>query len=61
MKYLRFKHQDTISYGLLEGDTIRVLEGSPFESYTITDTKLAMEEVLYSHPATTPKPSASPL
>jgi len=45
MKYLRFKHQDTISYGLLEGDTIRVLEGSPFESYTITDTKLALAQV----------------
>ncbi len=45
MKYLRFKHQDTISYGLLEGDTVQVLEGTPFDTYNITDRKLALTEV----------------
>ena len=45
MKYLRFKHQDTISYGLLEGDMVRVLEGSPFETYNVTQRMLALTQV----------------
>lgn len=45
MKYLRFTYQDTIKYGLLEQETIQVLEGSPFEQYTITDKKLNLSEV----------------
>ena len=45
MKYLRFTYQDTIKYGLLEQESIQVLEGSPFEQYTITDKKLKVAEV----------------
>lgn len=45
MKYLRFKHQGTIGYGLLEQNTITVLNNSYFEPYTVTDKTLNLSEV----------------
>ena len=45
MKYVRFKYQDTIRYGILEQDTIQVLEGSPFKDYTVTQEKLNRTQV----------------
>lgn len=45
MKYVRFIHNGNTSYGLLNEDTIQVLEGSIFDQYTTTDTKLKLEEV----------------
>ncbi|MGH0053241.1 MAG: fumarylacetoacetate hydrolase family protein [Sphaerochaetaceae bacterium] len=45
MKYVRFKHHEKVSYGLLNDDTIQVLEGSPFTSYTKTNQSLSLETV----------------
>ncbi len=45
MKYVRFTYQNKVSYGLLNDDTIQVLEGSPFSTYTITDVRLSASEV----------------
>ena len=45
MKYVRFTYQDKVSYGLLNDDTIQVLEGSPFSTYTMTDVQLKASEV----------------
>ncbi len=45
MKYVRFKHQEEVSYGLLRDTTIQVLKGSPFTSYTETSEKLSLQEV----------------
>ncbi|MBI4596119.1 MAG: fumarylacetoacetate hydrolase family protein [Candidatus Tectomicrobia bacterium] len=36
MRFVRFKKGELISYGLWEGDLIRLLKGSPFESYEIS-------------------------
>lgn len=33
MKFVRFLHNDKIAYGLLENETIRVIEGDPFSGY----------------------------
>jgi 2-keto-4-pentenoate hydratase/2-oxohepta-3-ene-1,7-dioic acid hydratase in catechol pathway len=45
MKYVRFKHQEKVSHGLLSDTTIKVLEGSPFTSYRETSEQLSLEEV----------------
>lgn len=45
MKYVRFSYHNTISYGILEENTIKVLEGSPFGEYTITETAIPREKV----------------
>lgn len=45
MKYVRYAYQGTTRYGLLEDETIQVLQGSPFEEYTITDEYLRLAEV----------------
>ena len=36
MKWCRFQSGDEASYGLIEGDTVTEVSGSPFESYTRT-------------------------
>lgn len=45
MKYLRFNYQNTVRYGLLEHDMIRILDGTPFTSYTVTDTVIPYSAV----------------
>ncbi|AEV29568.1 2-keto-4-pentenoate hydratase/2-oxohepta-3-ene-1,7-dioic acid hydratase [Sphaerochaeta pleomorpha str. Grapes] len=45
MKYLRFSYQDSVHYGILQDNTVQVLDGSPFGSYTVTDKKLALDKV----------------
>lgn len=34
MKFVRFHYNNKISYGLLENETIRIIEGDPFSGYT---------------------------
>ena len=38
MKWCRFQSGDTVSYGIIEGDTVVAVTGSPFDSYTRTAT-----------------------
>lgn len=45
MKYVRFKTNNTVAYGLLDDTTIQVLEGSPFDHYTKTETYLSLDSV----------------
>ncbi|MCC5781025.1 fumarylacetoacetate hydrolase family protein [Nitratireductor sp. B36] len=45
MKIVRFSHQGTTSYGLLEGSSIAVLSGSPFEKIEKTGTVVALDTV----------------
>jgi len=33
VKFVRFRNNDTIRYGLLENETIRIIEGDPFSGY----------------------------
>ena len=36
MKWCRFKSGDQVFYGIIEGDTVTEVSGSPFDSYTKT-------------------------
>src|ERR671936_2261877 len=38
MQWCRFQAGDKASYGIIEGNTVVVVTGSPFESYTRTST-----------------------
>ncbi|TQV86024.1 fumarylacetoacetate hydrolase family protein [Aliikangiella coralliicola] len=44
-KYIRYKHSDTISYGILEGDTIYQLKGNVFNSPHRTGKKVLVKQV----------------
>ncbi|WP_320128919.1 fumarylacetoacetate hydrolase family protein [uncultured Sphaerochaeta sp.] len=45
MKYLRFSYQDIVHYGILDNNTVQILDGTPFGAYTVTDETLALEAV----------------
>lgn len=45
MRFVRFNKDGFISYGLWEGDLIKVLKGSPFESYEITSQSFPLSSV----------------
>ena len=41
MKYGRFDQNGRVFYGIVEGDQVVELDGSPFTTYTTTSTKHA--------------------
>lgn len=45
MKFVRFSREEKTSYGLWQGDYIRVLKGSPFEHYATGDESLPLDSV----------------
>jgi len=45
MKWIRFKHHGLVSFGLLEDHGVRSVEGSPLESYTLTENIFALESI----------------
>ena len=50
MKWLRFRHGGQEGFGQLEGQTVRVCEGSMFEQPRITDRQLALDEIEWLAP-----------
>ncbi|MHC1692609.1 MAG: fumarylacetoacetate hydrolase family protein [Sphaerochaetaceae bacterium] len=50
MKIVRFRYQDTISYGSLENRRIRRIEGSVFGDYTITNESHPLDTVVLLAP-----------
>lgn len=44
-RYVRFRAGDTVAYGIVEGDRVRQLDGSPFRSWKPTDTIHQLSEV----------------
>ncbi|WP_169973711.1 fumarylacetoacetate hydrolase family protein [Tautonia rosea] len=44
-RYLRFQVGETTSYGILEGDRVRALDGDLFGSFSKTDRTYALEDV----------------
>ncbi|MEW4566239.1 fumarylacetoacetate hydrolase family protein [Tautonia sp. JC769] len=44
-RYLRFQVGETTSYGILEGDRVRALDGDLFGSFSKTDRTYALDEV----------------
>lgn len=45
MKFVRFRYNDKITYGLLENETIRIIEGDPFSGYKPTDKEIPLKSV----------------
>lgn len=45
MRWARFKYNDTIGYGIVNGERIEPVAGSPFSTYERTKRILALEEV----------------
>lgn len=54
MRIVRVRHAAMTAYGVLEGDTIEVLAGHPFEGLNVTHTKVALAEVQLLAPVEPP-------
>jgi 2-keto-4-pentenoate hydratase/2-oxohepta-3-ene-1,7-dioic acid hydratase in catechol pathway len=54
-KFVRYRHGGAVSYGILDGDTIRELRGNLFEKYTETGTRRKLSEVKLLYPVEPPK------
>jgi len=55
MKFARYALDGTISYGLVSGDNLRVLSGSPFTEYSETGDTVALADVQLLAPTTPSK------
>lgn len=55
MKIIRFLHQDRINYGMLEGDMVIPLDGSPFQEYSLSNQRIACSEIKLLCPVTPSK------
>ncbi|MFO0947592.1 MAG: fumarylacetoacetate hydrolase family protein [Planctomycetota bacterium] len=44
-RFVRFEHQGKIAYGIVEGDKIQVIDGSPFGQWSKTDESLSLANV----------------
>ena len=55
MKFARYTLNETIGYGLVEGDSMQVLSGCPFSDYEVTDTTVALADVQLLAPTTPTK------
>ena len=45
MKWARFEHQNSICYGIVEDGMVEIVDGSPFDSYVRSRTRLALADV----------------
>jgi 2-keto-4-pentenoate hydratase/2-oxohepta-3-ene-1,7-dioic acid hydratase in catechol pathway len=45
MRFARFQYEGQVSYGLVEGDTIRALQGSPFSQWSVVGRGLPLDQV----------------
>jgi 2-keto-4-pentenoate hydratase/2-oxohepta-3-ene-1,7-dioic acid hydratase in catechol pathway len=54
MKWCRYNTGDTISYGIIEGDTVTAVEGSPFDGYTTTSNSQSLSSVKLLAPVIPP-------
>jgi 2-keto-4-pentenoate hydratase/2-oxohepta-3-ene-1,7-dioic acid hydratase in catechol pathway len=54
-KYVRYQHNNTPVYGILEGDAIREIQGDLFGSHTPTDATRLLSEVKLLYPCEPPK------
>lgn len=54
MRWMRFSLGDTVSYGIVEGDSVAEVTGSPFERYERTGRKLLLTEVAVEVPVVPP-------
>ena len=45
MKFVRFKQGEVVSYGVLEDNDIKIIEGELFSVYTVTNRKVSIDSV----------------
>jgi len=50
LKFIRFKKDDFISYGLLEGEKVKIIQGDIFGDYEITDSFYDITEIDFLTP-----------
>lgn len=55
MKIVRFQHLEQVQYGLLEGERIQLLEGSPYDAVLPTDQYLPFNQVKILCPVSSPR------
>ncbi|MDE0481965.1 MAG: fumarylacetoacetate hydrolase family protein [Candidatus Poribacteria bacterium] len=55
MKFARYKLNRTVGYGIVEGNSLRTLDGCPFTDYSETGDTVALEDVQLLAPATPSK------
>jgi 2-keto-4-pentenoate hydratase/2-oxohepta-3-ene-1,7-dioic acid hydratase in catechol pathway len=44
-KFCRFQHGGEVSYGIVDGETIRAIDGDPFRGYTLTSGRFALADI----------------
>jgi 2-keto-4-pentenoate hydratase/2-oxohepta-3-ene-1,7-dioic acid hydratase in catechol pathway len=54
MRWARFEHNGTVSYGAVEGDTVIPVRGSPFDAWERTPTRLKLDDVKLLIPVVPP-------
>ncbi|MBE0448120.1 MAG: fumarylacetoacetate hydrolase family protein [Actinobacteria bacterium] len=50
MKFVRFSYGGPVVYGVLEDDSVRIIDGTPFEKYTVSDKTYLLEKVRLLEP-----------
>ncbi len=50
MKYVRFRHNESVKYGILDGDKIREISGSYFDSWYYTGVKYDVSDARFLAP-----------
>jgi len=50
LKFARFSYGGPVSYGIVEDDIIRAIEGTPFEKYTPTERTFPLEKIRLLEP-----------
>jgi len=55
LKFVRFTYGGPIAYGILEGDEVCVIDGTPFKPFTPTQTKYPLDKIRILEPTTPSK------
>ncbi|HZD59442.1 MAG TPA: fumarylacetoacetate hydrolase family protein [Anaerolineae bacterium] len=50
LKFVRFSYGGPVAYGILEDDSVRIIDGTPFEKYTVGDKVYPLEKVRLLEP-----------
>ena len=55
MKFVRYQREREIRYGLLDGETVRPIEGDPFSEHPVTKGRIRLQEIRLLAPCTPSK------
>jgi hypothetical protein len=45
MIFCRFRKSNRVSYGIVEGDVVRAIEGDPFAGYKLAGERFALQDI----------------